>query len=86
MVHRGHYWKQGFSFGLLITYLQISASDNYQLSVQCLQRILKLEYELPPRIVVSPEAHSLLAAMLVAAPEQRISIPQVGCSGLLQIC
>jgi hypothetical protein len=40
---------------------------------------LKLEYELPPRIAVSPEAHSLLAAMLVAQPEQRISIPQVGC-------
>ena len=41
-----------------------------------LQRILKLEYELPPRIAVSPEAHSLLAAMLVAQPEQRISIQQ----------
>jgi hypothetical protein len=40
------------------------------------QRILKLEYELPPRIAVSPEAHSLLAAMLVAQPEQRISIQQ----------
>jgi hypothetical protein len=44
------------------------------------QRILKLEYELPPRIAVSPEAHSLLAAMLVAQPEQRISIQQAGCS------
>jgi serine/threonine-protein kinase SRK2 len=42
-----------------------------------LQRILKLEYELPPRIAVSPEAHSLLAAMLVAQPEQRISIQQM---------
>jgi hypothetical protein len=40
------------------------------------QRILKLEYELPPRIAVSAEAHSLLAAMLVAQPEQRISIQQ----------
>lgn len=40
------------------------------------QRILKLEYELPPRKAVSPEAHSLLAAMLVAQPEQRISIQQ----------
>jgi serine/threonine-protein kinase SRK2 len=42
-----------------------------------LQRILRLEYELPPNVAASPEARSLLAGMLVARPEARISITQI---------
>lgn len=46
-------------------------------TVRHAQRILKLAYEIPPRVAASPEAQNLLAAMLVARPEQRITIPQV---------
>lgn len=39
-----------------------------------LQRILKLDYHLPPHVMVSPEARNLLEGMLVADPDRRITI------------
>ena len=39
------------------------------------QRILKLDYQLPPHVNVSPEARNLLSAMLVAQPEGEARVP-----------
>jgi len=42
-----------------------------------LQRILKVDYQIPSHIKLSPEGHDLLKRVLVADPSQRINVQQV---------
>ncbi|KAK9828933.1 hypothetical protein WJX72_002887 [[Myrmecia] bisecta] len=42
-----------------------------------LQRILQVDYHLPPNKPVSPECRDLLTRILVADPHKRITIPQI---------
>jgi len=43
----------------------------------CLQRILKVDYELPPQVKASKECRAMLSRILVAQPTKRITIPEI---------
>ena len=43
----------------------------------CLQRILKVDYEIPSHVKASKECRDILNRLLVAEPSQRITIPQI---------
>ncbi len=42
-----------------------------------MQRILQVNYTLPPQVCVSHECQDLMRRILVASPEKRISISQI---------
>ena len=48
-----------------------------------LQRILKVDYLFPQSVPVSAECKDLIAKILVADPDKRITVPQVPCRTLL---
>jgi serine/threonine-protein kinase SRK2 len=42
-----------------------------------LQRILAVKYSIPPQLRISTECQDLLARIFVAAPAQRITLPEI---------
>lgn len=42
-----------------------------------LQRILQVDYEMPPQVKASKECRNILSRILVAQPQKRITIPEI---------
>jgi len=65
------------SSGMTPVHAGISAGDGPPTDRRNLRQILQVDYSFPPNVAVSPECKDLLSRILIADPDQRITVQHI---------